>query len=217
MMLGHGAGVAYMKETCSVWLPRSLTGVAWSCLSNRCASAGRGLLLRPLSWTSPGSAALLRYRMRTSVTCHWSLGAQYRRPCAARTYAESGAKGLAGSGVSCGHRLDRPLARGTEPHWRAAAGGSALILQGSRDQFGTAQDFGDLPVGVTVRTVPWADHEFGAPTKSPITERECLGIIADRPPAGSRSSSAVNRSGIMDVEGFGDHHDRSTLRYPCDQ
>ncbi|MEO8329683.1 MAG: alpha/beta family hydrolase, partial [Candidatus Nanopelagicales bacterium] len=117
---------------------------------------------------------------------------------AARTYAESGAKGL----LALAFPLQPPARPSAVKMAQSRAGelpsgAPTLILQGSRDQFGTAPDFGDLPVGVTVRTVPWADHEFALPRNAPITERECLGIVAEQ--------TAGWLSGLLSGESVGRH------------
>ena len=60
------------------------------------------------------------------------------------------------------------------------AGLPTLVVQGSRDAFGTPDDFpASLPAGTVVRAVPHADHSFRVAKAAPLTAQEAVGLVVD--------------------------------------
>ena len=60
------------------------------------------------------------------------------------------------------------------------AGVPTLVVQGSRDAFGSATDFPvDLPAGTEVRSVPHADHSFRVAKGAPLTAQEAVGLVVE--------------------------------------
>jgi predicted alpha/beta-hydrolase family hydrolase len=51
-----------------------------------------------------------------------------------------------------------------------------LVVQGSRDSFGTPEEF---PPGVLLRVVPAADHGFKVPASGPVSQEDALALLVD--------------------------------------
>ncbi|HVQ87072.1 MAG TPA: alpha/beta family hydrolase [Actinomycetes bacterium] len=176
LLLGHGAGggvtardLAYLAEE----LPRHEIAVAlfeqpWRVAGRRVATPA--LTLDDAWLRAVGALPTLGFSDTPLFVGGRSTGARV----ACRTFAESGALGVIALGFPL-HPPGREVSRAGE----LSGGQPTLVLQGSRDRFGDATQFVDLSTAVTVVSIPWADHEFAVPRAAPITQRECLELVAE--------------------------------------
>ncbi|HET7350618.1 MAG TPA: alpha/beta family hydrolase [Marmoricola sp.] len=72
------------------------------------------------------------------------------------------------------------------------AGVPTLVVQGERDPFGTPEE---LPSGIDLAVVPWADHSMRVPKSAPLSQHEALAVVLEATLEWVVREIAGNRSG----------------------
>jgi predicted alpha/beta-hydrolase family hydrolase len=72
------------------------------------------------------------------------------------------------------------------------AGVPTLVVQGERDPFGTPEE---LPSGIDLAVVPWADHSMKVPKAAPLSQQEALAVVLEATLEWVVREIAGNRSG----------------------
>ncbi|MFJ8042995.1 alpha/beta family hydrolase [Kitasatospora sp. NPDC096147] len=58
-----------------------------------------------------------------------------------------------------------------------STGCRTLVLQGTRDSFGTPAEYPELPDTHRLVEVPYGDHGFAVPKRAPVSQQEALDVI----------------------------------------